>query len=431
MTSALPQEHSDIVGGSSAARMINCPGHYSLKPLAPPDSGSDYADEGTVLHDTISRILSGEYEDDRDAIGKTFGGFEKDGRKMPEIEMTEELFAECMQPCLDLMDALNHEAARSGGAFEYYVEVRGAMPGIDGAFGTCDIGGRMPDKTVLIDWKFGRGVTVDVEDNEQLMFYGRALLHEMPDLFGEDDDWPVELWICQPRRGDPQSHTVTVRDLKNFHKELLGAVKNAKSKEPRFEEGKHCTFCKVQPWCPLKGGKVTHAMGQLRQKILDKMEPHKIVLNKDGIKRLLNYLEIVDDLEEWCKSVRAVGHAVLEIDSRALGGHWKLEPKKSKGRIWTGDEATTVAGLRALGVPKKDMYSKPALITPPAAEGVLVKRGYKKADAAEVLKELAAAAPSSGFNMVKGDGTLPEADGIAGSAKLGKLLGAKKKGKTN
>ena len=53
-----PEEHSDIVGGSTAARRIGCPASYRLEQLVPKDErGSDYAHEGTALHELMAMAL--------------------------------------------------------------------------------------------------------------------------------------------------------------------------------------------------------------------------------------------------------------------------------------------------------------------------------------------------------------------------------------
>jgi hypothetical protein len=50
-------QHSDIVGGSTAKRVINCPGSVALVAQMPPKPSSKYADTGTLLHDAMSEIL--------------------------------------------------------------------------------------------------------------------------------------------------------------------------------------------------------------------------------------------------------------------------------------------------------------------------------------------------------------------------------------
>ena len=49
--------HSTIVGGSSAERVINCPGSVKLAQQMPPQIETDDMREGTRRHDLISKIM--------------------------------------------------------------------------------------------------------------------------------------------------------------------------------------------------------------------------------------------------------------------------------------------------------------------------------------------------------------------------------------
>ena len=48
-----PVLHSRVVGGSTAKRVIACPGSVALCAAMPPKPSSKYADEGTLLHNVM------------------------------------------------------------------------------------------------------------------------------------------------------------------------------------------------------------------------------------------------------------------------------------------------------------------------------------------------------------------------------------------
>jgi len=52
-------DHSNIVGGSTAKRVINCPGSVALVQKMPKQPSSPHADRGTLLHNTIAEVLEG------------------------------------------------------------------------------------------------------------------------------------------------------------------------------------------------------------------------------------------------------------------------------------------------------------------------------------------------------------------------------------
>ena len=49
--------HSNVVGGSTAKRVLACPGSVALVQKMPPQPSSVHADTGTLLHNTIASIL--------------------------------------------------------------------------------------------------------------------------------------------------------------------------------------------------------------------------------------------------------------------------------------------------------------------------------------------------------------------------------------
>ena len=49
--------HSNIVGGSTAKRVISCPASVALCAKMPPKPSSEHADRGTLLHNVIAELL--------------------------------------------------------------------------------------------------------------------------------------------------------------------------------------------------------------------------------------------------------------------------------------------------------------------------------------------------------------------------------------
>ena len=110
--------HSSIVGGSTAKRVINCPGSVALVAKMPPKPSSEYADKGTLLHNAISEILSGR----PDVIGSKYN----------DQVLTQELFDEKIVPALEALDEIDPTQS-----MVYEVETRvgfgDLLPGVLGA----------------------------------------------------------------------------------------------------------------------------------------------------------------------------------------------------------------------------------------------------------------------------------------------------------
>lgn len=164
---------SNGLGGSVAKRTLNCPGwrHFDV----PEQPSSEYADEGTRLHELIAPLAMR-------------GPLERDSAE------------ELITVALAAADARWPWDRRE----QTLVEQQVALP-VEGAFGTADLVIVSDDRLVVCDWKFGSGVSVDAVDNDQLQFYGVAVLHTFPELSRP----LVELAIIQPARAPVLRTTLT------------------------------------------------------------------------------------------------------------------------------------------------------------------------------------------------------------------------------
>ena len=162
--------HSNIVGGSTAKRRMKCHGSRKLEAEMPEKPSSKYAEEGTRLHDAMHMILS-------------------HGAKVEDYPNNEKLIL--------ALDALNEIDPNN--ELEFVTEVRVHFNDfLAGVYGSCDLAGRIRNRAIVLDWKFGDGVAVDAEENEQLMFYAAAGMRteELRWVFEGVDE--VELVIVQP-----------------------------------------------------------------------------------------------------------------------------------------------------------------------------------------------------------------------------------------
>ena len=89
-------QHSKIVGGSTAKRVIACPGSVALVDKMPPQPSSSYADEGTLLHDTIATILERDI-DPYSMVGTTY----------EKTVLTEALVDDKLIPALRALDEID------------------------------------------------------------------------------------------------------------------------------------------------------------------------------------------------------------------------------------------------------------------------------------------------------------------------------------
>ena len=315
-----PERHSSVVGGSTAAQILHCPGSVAVcKKMPDIDTSTSYSREGTMLHAAIAQVIA-ENTNPEDMLGFTFGG----------VTLTEAMLEDKLKPAVAAFDVLLDELETLHGADSTTVAIEREVTFgsyIQGAFGSCDIIARVGPRLVFLDWKFGSGVPVSVEENEQLMFYAAAALRT-PALSEISKQAEFELIIVQPAKGEPSRWLTTPQRLKLFEKDLKAAVKESKLPDAPLLQGKWCRWCKGQPECPLMNGAMARAV--------------KINLDNVDITKLGLAIEQSYVLETFIEKLRALAHKVLEEGVEIPG--CKLVQKRAQ-RKWV-DELTTLTVVR-------------------------------------------------------------------------------------
>ena len=334
------QRAHSSVGGSSAKRVIECPGSMLLCEKYPSKGSSVFADEGTAGHEAIDMILQGKTREDRDVIGLTFN----------KIVITPEFYEEAIAASLDIFDAIDKEL----GGIEFFNEQRVTFPGIEGAFGTVDIVGAARDRTVVLDWKLGRGVPVEAEANSQLMYYAYAAAHTEPTSKFFDRDKPIELFIVSPRVNDGEPFTrwmTSWLQLEAFAIDLKHAVERALEPDAPFKLGPHCRFCNGKVGCPLYNNLATDMLALTREELAE---------------QIAERLPYADLMIEMGKNLKDTAHALLEQGQPIPG--WKLVNGRAT-RSWK-DEEKTLKYFAKLGLPAAERHVK-KIISPAQAEAAL------------------------------------------------------------
>ena len=367
--------HSQIVGGSTAKRVINCPGSVALCAKMPPQPSSKYADEGTLLHNIIAEVLEHDKKP-TDFLGTTY----------ESITFTKALLEDKLYPALDLLNQVDPDCQMDI-AVETRVGFGSFLPDV---YGSTDLLGRIGKRAIVLDWKFGDGVAVEAEENPQLMFYAAAAMRtpEVQWVFEDCDE--IECIIVQPP--EIKRWTTTPDRIKKFEQELKMAVKLSQAKDAPLKVGDHCRWCAAKPTCPLMTGAVDRALA--------------LVVKDIDVNQISECLSKADMLEQWVTDLRALTHTML--DAGAVVPGWKLVAKRAT-RQWVDEDQALVAMMNE-GIPEEElMVSK--VISPAQAEKVLKKHG-KPLPADQVV------AVSSGSTLA------PESDPRPAVLQLGKQLSA-------
>jgi hypothetical protein len=374
-------QHSNIVGGSTAKRVINCPGSVALVAQMPPKPSSVYADTGTLLHNVITDVLDGKATP-QDFLGAVHA----------DVTLDQDLIDNKLMPALAALNEIDPDKQ-----MEYETEVVvGFGDLLPDVFGSADIVGRIGDTAYIVDWKFGDGVAVDVEENPQLMFYAAAAMRTPAAQWAFEGAAKVELVIVQPPY--VKRWETTPRRIQLFEKELMQAVKVAQRPDAPLAQGDWCRWCAAKAVCPIMTGAADRAVVS--------------ALKNVDVASVSDHLKMADQLEGWIKEVRALAMQTLEAGLPVPG--YKLVPKRAM-RQWM-DEGKALDAMCDLGLDVKEL-TETKLLSPAQAEKVLKK--HKLALPADHV-----VAVSSGNTLAPEDDPRPAVLQIGAqlSAALGKLV---------
>lgn len=361
-----PAEHAKL-SPSGAVKWINCPGSLAME-YGIEDLGNAYSWEGTAAH-----AVAAHCQEKRinlvDLIGEVFPY--KDHGEDKEITVTEEM-AEFLQTYLDTVKAI-------AGRGRIYVEQRlefSPFVGIPDQFGTSDVVVPMYVKRELQvhDLKYGRGVKVEAEENEQLKIYGLGALLKFAPKLDEFDN--VRLVIHQPRLDHVSEWVITVEALLAWAKVMGVAARKAMmlldlgANESDLVAGEdQCRFCKAKGSCKAMARAAWETMGGDFE---DLETPPDIVHVGDGTlsdEQVGKLNKQVDMVKMWCVAINQQLYMRL-MDQKEIPGY-KLVMGKQGNREWH-DEEEAAQALRAADVHESEMY-KSFLISPTEAERLLAR----------------------------------------------------------
>lgn len=225
-----------ILSPSGSSRWINCTPSARLEENEPDTSGVA-AQEGTLAHEyaelellmLLGRVTTDKYI-------KALKKIQKSDLYSREMEGHVEGY-------------VNYVKEKTNGMFLYIENRLDLTQVVPEAFGSLDAGAVSDDKLVVIDFKYGRGVSVSVVENSQLRLYAKGLINEIGFLGHEPKT--VEYHIYQPRANNVEQWDESIEDLEAYIEEVIKPkAKEAFAGEGARKVGDWCTFCKVAASCP-------------------------------------------------------------------------------------------------------------------------------------------------------------------------------------
>ena len=388
------------LSASQTKRWMTCPGSMRLiddmpKNMRPPQS--QFAALGTAAHTLGEACLHAKKADSR-----SFEGYwiHSSGEMQKRTPAPEEVDAgHWFQVDHDMMDAVdvylqvvNGELERLGPEAELSIEKKFDLSWVrPDMFGTNDASiSLFLDELVVIDYKHGQGVPVEVSyldrktgktvGNSQLMYYllgaakGFDFTHEKYTLI-----------VVQPRcphpHGGVRRFTCTLEELYEFRDKLAAAADvvnkayeawpdyKVAGREVEWEQeylfaGDHCksAFCAKLATCP-----AVHrlAESEAMADFADDPVDGALLPVPQGVDAIAQALKWVPLLDARNRAIESLAQRLAEQGVKVPGQ--KLVRKKANRR-WVKDEATVAEDLLKAGFAAKDFMSTPELRSPAQVE---------------------------------------------------------------
>lgn len=242
--------HSPL-GASSAERWMNCPGSVALIQALKLEATDDpeYRKLGTAAHAAAAHITLNDM-DAWEVVGQKFEDVEVDVDMADAIQVHKDFCAGL------LAEAKAYMSPSLNGQHQFWLEMPVDFCHLhpDG-YGTVDFGVFRNHVTGLIldvvDYKHGEGIFVEVENNEQEMYYAFALLQRIPEEMRLGIK--VRLTIIQPRitYAEPVRTWETTSDhIIEWAMGVLLPAMNRTELDHGLDVGEHCRFCPAKLICP-------------------------------------------------------------------------------------------------------------------------------------------------------------------------------------
>ena len=337
MTDENRPAHSPL-GASSAERWMNCPGSVALiKRLEIPEDTDepDYRANGTAAHEAIAKCLH-EGLDAWEVIGfKTTNGVEVD----VEIADAIQVYLDTVRPSfVNALAVLIEEGISSDIHPDFYGTVDCAVI-------------RQVDELICLDvndYKHGEGITVEVKNNPQLMYYAFGILDKHPEINGA-----VRLRIIQPRGfhhdGTIRQWVTDADTIRAWAAEILAPAIELTAFDQSLDAGSWCRFCPAKLVCPLVEG-LFRAAATYNPKRVVSAENKSLAQSYQSISAVKFYLKALED-----ETYRRLNLGQMD-DCLDLV---KLVYKKAN-RVWNPGAAAVLAGKLGAAVMTTPEMKSPA-----------------------------------------------------------------------
>lgn len=241
--------------------------------------------------------------------------------------------------------------------------------------GTLDVALVGRKRIVVLDLKYGAGVSVHAEHNKQLASYAESLVQTLEMIEPVADDVEMLLVIYQPRdRNDDnpwREWKITRGQLREFCRSIEAAAEIILGGHPtEFRPGEACKFCRATGICTAYATQGLEALSD---------EPVDVVVSQSRLTQLVSPESLTREQRQkilaakatliaWLEAVE--NQEVAELLNGTAPDKFKLVEGKTN-RVWVDEQK--VASLLLTALKHDQIYPpvKPTLVSPAQAEKLL------------------------------------------------------------
>jgi len=283
----MPDIHATL-SASGAERWLNCPGSIAIT-RDMPDTTSPHAEEGTLAHAIAELRLRKHF---LEPMGKaTFT------RRMNKLKAKPGFATEMLGHTEDYLDYIV-EVANSFKSeplvlAEEKVDFSGTVPG---GFGTADCILIQDSTLYVIDFKYGKGVSVSAEENPQLKLYALGALYKYSWLYNIKN---VHLVVFQPRNGGVNEWETSEEALINWATFTVKPIaERAAAGVEEHSSGEWCRFCKAKATCRTRAENDVSVIEYFGGRLPPLLTDDEVGQMLHRVAKLKNYIKAVEEYAE-------------------------------------------------------------------------------------------------------------------------------------
>lgn len=338
-----------LLSASASKRWLACTPSVRLEEQFP-ETTSTYAEEGTLAHEIAELKLRKHFIEpmSQRTFNTRLNKMKKHELYQEEMLKHTDIYLEYLQGITLAMSAAPYVAVEKRINYSSYAPE---------GFGTVDcliIGG---ETLYVTDFKYGKGVPVEAEDNPQMKLYALGAYLEYSFLYPITK---VKLAIIQPRLNSISEFELTAHELLQWGEDIKPIAQKAFAGEGDFVPGEHCKFCRAKAQC--------RARSEQYSALADFTAFKPPLLSDEEVGQLL---EKGQHIEAWLKALQeyALGEC---LKGNEIPGWKAVEGRGSRSYV---DLDKAFSHLKENGVEEALLYERVPL-TVAKIEKVLKKQQY-------------------------------------------------------